>query len=105
MKSEIDKACDIAWSMGPLDVNIAIRLGEHFGLRINEIVTVRINQLENALNFRQFHVPKGKGGQKRDIPVDTQVQVGLLKRLLSYAKNMVRTRTIICCAITTKTAC
>ena len=87
MKSEIDKACDIAWDMGARDVNIAIRLGEHFGLRINEIVTVRIYQLENALNHRQFHVPKGKGGQKRDIPADTPEQIELLKRLLNYTKK------------------
>ena len=31
MKSEIDKACEIAWNMDARDVNMAIRFGEHYG--------------------------------------------------------------------------
>ena len=87
LTSEIVKACEIAHEMGDQDVMMAILLGANFGLRVSEIVTVRINQLENALNHRQFHVPRGKGGQKRDIPVDTKNQVMLLKQLLNYAKK------------------
>lgn len=92
LTSEIVKACEIAHEMGDQDVMMAILLGANFGLRVSEIVTVRINQLENALNHRQFHVPRGKGGQKRDIPVDTKNQVMLLKQLLNYAKKRARTR-------------
>lgn len=86
-KEEIEKACNIAFDMGAKDVNIALRLGAYFGLRINETVRVRVYQVEDALNTGQFHVLKGKGGQRRDIPIDTKEQTELLKRLLSYAKK------------------
>ena len=84
---EIEKACNVAFNMDAKVINIALRLGAHFGLRINETVRVRVYQIEDALNTGQFHVPKGKGGQRRDIPVDTKEQVELLKRVLSYAKK------------------
>ena len=69
--------------MDAKDVNIVLHLDAHFELRINETVRVRVHQIEKALNTWQFHVLKGKGGQRYDIPID----VDLLKRVLNYTKK------------------
>lgn len=89
--SEIEKACRVAHEMkgggDHYDIMISFRLGQHFGLRINEVVQVKVSDVEYALRTRQFHVPRGKGGQRRDIPVTTKEQITLLEKLLAYAKK------------------
>ena len=60
---------------------------ECFGLRKNELVTLRVYQLENALKTRQLHIPNGKGGQARDIPLDTKEQFEIVTKILDCAKR------------------
>ena len=91
MDSEIEKACRVAYEMkgggDHLDIIAAFRLGQRFGLRVNESVQVKVGDLEYALRTRQFHVPRGKCGQRRDIPVTTKEQITLLEKLIAYAKK------------------
>ena len=91
MDSEIEKACRVAYEMkgggDHLDIIAAFRLGQRFGLRVNESVQVKVGDLEYALRTRQFHVPRGKCGQRRDIPVTIKEQITLLEKLLAYAKK------------------
>lgn len=56
-------------------------------LRKNELVKVRIWQLEEADFNKQLHIPRAKGGRKRDVPVDTHEQSLVLKEILCYAKS------------------
>ena len=89
MDSEIEKAISAAENMigDQEDVVIAIKLGSRFGLRANEIVTVKVCHIEHALETGQFHVPRGKGKHKRDIPVDMPGQRELLYDLYVYARK------------------
>ena len=89
MDSEIEKAISVAENMigDQEDVVIAIKLGSRFGLRANEIVTVKVCHIEYALETGQFHVPRGKGKHKRDIPVDMPGQRELLYDLYVYARK------------------
>ena len=66
---------------------VGVKIVECFGLRKNELVTLRVYQLENALKTRQLHIPNGKGGQARDIPLDTKEQFEIVTKILDYAKR------------------
>ena len=89
MDSEIDRAINVAKNMrgDQEDVIITIKLGSCFGLRSNEIVTVKVCHIEYALETGQLHVPRGKGKHKRDIPVDMPGQRELLYDLYIYARK------------------
>lgn len=84
---EIKDMLALAEGMGRKDIVSGIELALHFGLRKNELVTLRVYQLENALELKQLHIEKGKakGGQARDIPLDTKEQFEVLKRVLDHA--------------------
>ncbi len=87
LESEYKSLCALAIKLGRLDVQYGVMLSYHFGLRKNELVTVRIWQLEEADANNQLHIPRGKGGRKRDVPVDTHEQSLVLKEILRYAKS------------------
>lgn len=84
---EIKDMLALAEGMDRKDIVSGIELALRFGLRKNELVTLRVYQLENALELKQLHIEKGKakGGQARDIPLDTKEQFEVLKRVLDYA--------------------
>ena len=86
LDSEMNKMVDIAKQGGRRDVVLGVYIVYHFGLRKNELVTLRISQLEQALETKQLHIPNGKGGQKRDISLDTDEQISVLTRILNIAK-------------------
>ena len=72
--------------MGRMDVHIAIGIGYTFGLRIEEICRVRAEDVEKALANDGLRV-KGKGGQVRYVPVETEVQKKFLQYLHRYARQ------------------
>ena len=72
---------------GNVRLAVGVKIVECFGLRKNELVTLRVYQLEKALQTRQLHIPNGKGGQARDIPLDTMEQFETVTKILDYAKK------------------
>ncbi len=87
LPSEFDEMIKVAISLKRYDAVIVSYLARYFGLRLNEAATIRVHQLEHAIRYKQLHIPNGKGGQKRDIPVDIKIQEVLLQRLVAYAKK------------------
>ena len=86
LDSEMTKMVDVAKSGDRRDVVLGVYIVYHFGLRKNELATLRIYQLEEALESKQLHIPNGKGGQARDIPLDTEEQITVLQKILNIAK-------------------
>lgn len=68
LSSEFKDMIQVAVSMKRYDVVIVSYLARYFGLRLEEAVTVRVFQIEEAIRYKQLHITNGKGGQKRDIP-------------------------------------
>lgn len=62
-------------------------MGRYFGCRHEEFVTLRVDQIEKAIECRQLHLKNTKGGRERDIPVYTDMQMKILNRVLDYAKK------------------
>lgn len=89
-KNEIEDAKIWAGAMGREDVKIGIDLSSQFGLRINELSTLTVKQIKDALNNNELFI-KGKGGVERNIPVRTEEQISALQRSLDYAKENGRT--------------
>ena len=87
LDSELNKMIEVAKKGDRRDIVFGVYIAYHFGLRKNELVTLRLYQLEEAVETKQLHIPNGKGGQKRDIPLDTQEQVAVLKKILNIAKT------------------
>ena len=69
--------------MGRTDVVIAIDFIDAFGLRIEEMCRTKLEYLMSALKNGQLVVPKGKGGQKRNITLDP-AQRALIVRYVEY---------------------
>lgn len=69
------------------DVVITAYIERYFGLRHEECVTLRVHQIEDAIRYKQLHLKNTKGGQARDVPVETELQEKILKRLLEKAKE------------------
>ena len=86
LDSELNKMVELAQKGDRRDIVFGVYIAYHFGLRKNELVTLRIYQLEEAVETKQLHIPNGKGGQKRDIPLDTQEQIAVLKKILNIVK-------------------
>ncbi|MBE6947261.1 MAG: hypothetical protein E7454_03310 [Ruminococcaceae bacterium] len=87
LDSELTKMIEVAKKGDRRDIVFGVYIAYYFGLRKNELVTVRIWQLEEADANNQLHIPRGKGGRKRDVPVDTHEQSLVLKEILRYAKS------------------
>ena len=71
--------------MGRFDVRDAIELGEKLGLRIIEACQFKVGDVKSALGWGGLEI-KGKGGQVRFIPIETEEHKELLKRLYREAK-------------------
>ena len=69
--------------MGRTDVVIALDFIEAFGLRIEEMCRTKLEYLMSALKNGQLVIPKGKGGQKRNITLDP-AQRALIVRYVEY---------------------
>lgn len=85
LPEEISKARELAVAMGRQDVVIAIDFISAFGLRLEEMCTLKVEYLMSALKNGQLVVPRGKGGQSRAIQL-TDAQRELIKKYLDYAK-------------------
>lgn len=83
---EIENAFWAAKEMGRTDVAIAIRIGERFGLRIEEICKLRVEYIQKAMQYEHLYT-KGKGGRERFIPAETRKQWELLSALSEYARK------------------
>lgn len=77
---EIQRAKELAETMGRFDVRDAIELGEKLGLRIIEACQLKVGDVKSALGWSGSEI-KGKGGQVRVIPIETEEQKELLQRL------------------------
>jgi len=88
---EIERAKIVATSMGRHDVVVAIDISHDAGLRINEVSSLRISQVKQALDQGHLHI-KGKGGVERDISIRNEAQTSALERALEYAKSEGRNR-------------
>lgn len=88
---EIEHAKIVATSMERQDIVVGIDLSRNFGLRVNELSSLRIAPVKEALNHGYLHI-KGKGGVERDIPVRNEAQVHALENALAYAKSQERDR-------------
>ena len=89
--TEIENAKIIAFAMGRLDVVTGIDLSWNFGLRINELASLRVSQMKNALSDPELLV-RGKGGVVRVIEVRTSPQIISLNSAIDYAKAAARDR-------------
>lgn len=85
LTEEISKAHDLAVAMGRQDVVTAIDFISAFGLRLEEMCTLRVEYLMSALKTGQLVIPRGKGGQRRALSLD-ESQRALIKKYLDYAK-------------------
>ena len=74
----------LATEQGRQDVVIAIDFACEFGLRLEEICTLRVEYLMSALKTGQL-VIKGKGGQTRAIDLN-QEQRAIIQKYLNYAR-------------------
>lgn len=83
---EISKAIDLADKMGRLDVSFALHGGAAYGFRINEVCTIRVEDVEKALVTNQLKVT-GKGGKVRAVPAKTEYQKLVLKLYYEHARN------------------
>ena len=81
---EISKARVVAREMGRVDVEISLDLVPTFGLRIEELCRLKVEQLMHAEKYGQLIV-QGKGKKTRPIPVDKD-QMKIIKKYLDYAK-------------------
>jgi len=87
LKHEFDGLIKTALRMNRTDVVIEAYMDRYFGLRHEEFVTLRVHQIEYALKYKQLNLKNTKGGQERDIPVETKLQENILKRVLAFAKK------------------
>lgn len=83
LPEEKEKARAVAEEMGRTDVVIAIDFIDAFGLRIEEMCRTKLEYLMSALKNGQLVVPKGKGGQKRNITLNS-AQRALVVRYVEY---------------------
>lgn len=83
---EVKAGMEVAKNMGRTDVYHAIGIGYAFGLRVEEICRVRLEDVEKALTNGSLRV-KGKGGQVRFVPAEVEVQQKLLQYLYRYARS------------------
>ena len=81
---EISKARVVAREMGRVDVEISLDLVSIFGLRIEELCRLKVEQLMHAEKYGQLIV-QGKGKKTRPIPVNEE-QIKIIKKYLDYAK-------------------
>lgn len=81
---EIGKARVVAREMGSVDVEISLDLVPTFGLRIEELCRLKVEQLMHAEKYGQLIV-QGKGKKTRPIPVNEE-QMKIIKKYLDYAK-------------------
>ena len=84
LKIEIDSMRQLAITQGRQDVVIAIDFACEFGLRIEEVCTLRVEYLMSALKTGQL-VIKGKGGQTRAIDLNAK-QREIIQKYLDYAR-------------------
>lgn len=85
-EEEIRKALEICDKNNREDVKMCINLSNTFGVRLEEAVTSRPQQLKEALKGGHLHIV-GKGGRPRNIPAKTEQQ----KEILEYClKNKMR---------------
>ena len=84
LKTEIDSMRKLAVTQGRQDVVIAIDFAGEFGLRLEEICTLRVEYLMSAFKTSQL-VIKGKGGQTRAIDLNTE-QREIIQKYLNYAR-------------------
>ena len=82
---EIAKTKELAEIMGRFDVRDAIDLEEKLGLRIIEACQLKVGDIKIVLGWGGPDI-KDKGGQIRFIPIETDEQMKLLKRLYREAK-------------------
>lgn len=82
---EIQRVKELAETMGRFDVRDAIELGEKLGLRIIEACQFKVGDVKSALGWGGLEI-KGKGGQIRFVPIETEEQKELLQRLYHDAK-------------------
>lgn len=84
LKTEIDNMRRLAVTQGRQDVVIAIDFTEKFGLRLEEVCTLRVEYFMSALKTGQL-VIKGKGGQTRSIDLNEK-QRSIITKYLDYAR-------------------
>ena len=84
LKTEIDSMRQLAIEQSRQDVVIAIDFACEFGLRLEEVCTLRVEYLMSALKTGQL-VIKGKGGQTRAIDLSAK-QREIIQKYLDYAR-------------------
>ena len=86
LPDEFISAVGLARSMNREDVVIALKSCYSFGFRIHEVCKLRVEQIENAVKYGEISV-KGKGGQLRAIPIETDRQKKMITELLEYTRK------------------
>ncbi len=98
LPSEIKSAYDRAIFMRRYDVVVSMDFMLHFGLRINEMASLKVFRLINAAESGQL-VIKGKGARTRVISFEeNSKQMQIVKKWLAHAKehNKHREHFLIC---------
>jgi integrase/recombinase XerD len=84
--SEVQKAVNLAHSMGRYDVKWALSLARSAGLRIEEVTALTKTQLRDALKNGYLHLRQTKGGIQRDVPL-SQAARQVCREILTHASN------------------
>ena len=85
-KEEVEAAKKVSLDMDRIDVYYALDLAYAFGLRIEEVCRVRLEQIEHVGKNGGLFV-KGKGNQPRTVPVEVEIQKEALRRAYDYARK------------------
>lgn len=87
--SEFDKAITLAKSMNRIDVVKALKLGNVFGTRLEEAVTLTTHQVEDALLIGGLYLENTKGKNSREVPLKKDSE-DVLNYLLEHKKSKER---------------
>ncbi len=83
---EIEQAIKVAAQTERDDIKDALELGKLFGMRVSEVCKLKLSTLRLALGYSGPTI-KGKGGRVRYVPIETDEQCALIRRLYSKAKR------------------
>lgn len=70
-QSEYNAFLSKANELGRHDIAAVLQAVRYTGMRIDEVSTVRVEQLQNAVKLARLHLDNTKGGVPRDIPLNS----------------------------------
>lgn len=72
---EYEKAIELAEKLRRIDVVMALKLCNAFGLRIEEAVVLTVFQIKEAIKTGGLYLRNTKGGYQREVPIDGKMSI------------------------------